>query len=529
MKQRIYHSSVRRPTNVAEDVRYGRRFTAELVKYIKDVDKLLRSGKDTATIYLIETRTKMIQEAMTESGAGQPSEALDYLGDDQMNKKAKNFGLGKLGFCLDSMPFLVKSLNKKRALVLLKIFGEEELHDAAKANDITRALIMLNIRDAAKQQELIDLAKSLPQEIEQYKRGFVFTKVVRGRRVHRVATEVERNRTSVLMDKRYVWWFRTRLNMNDEQIEVVTNKLDGKPLDKWANYIEQCLAVPLDKGTSRSTFEAKKKINGTPADPKQRSSDDDIDAGNGSANTKKLLPGKPRTLSPDEVNELIVDNAALVLQHPVPSYEEMIERVLAELNKVQTFKALDYDEEKLQELLIKLGLTKEAYELIQRYRELSKSQKNGVILEELSEALGNPKALDTTIKVVNNTGFADIQLSEPNDETVVKQESKNPIVGINIPLLDTVGLPYGDGQGFPSHHYIAIKYTDIGNHDKKEAWHGDFHRLHMKKIIPVEVVFADRTKLNLTIRSAEAGAIVADLREGDESHVNLSHYIREEI
>ena len=516
------------PSSERAELRKARDASKAMLKFIRDIDSSLKKGHDNAVIVLLEKEIPIQNQTVRTCNLTRFSDGLDRLNQRGFGDQVREFGVKQLKQCLDYVPDLYADLCRKKAFILLAAVGGEALSDPQKANDVSIALQRLSVHEEAR-PAVINLTKQLAEQMRLRQSGLLIAeRGPDGEITTREATDEETNSTWSYLDA-YTWWLE-RFGYDKKKIEIEANKLNGKRFDKWVKEIQQAL-IPQKSQPARSNFEAQqaKRQKGKRSKGTQGGNGNNNDKTNDTQGTNTNFSA-PRELSENERDKLAIEKAALVLQHPTASYEEMVGRVLVELNKVQAFKTLDYDEEKLQELLIKLGLTKEAYELIQTYRELAKSQKNGVTLGELGEVLGNPKALDQTIEAVNNAGFAEIQIASHElvtKDDVLRKQSSNPIVGIDIPLFNTIEAKYGQGQGFPSRHEVATCYLRIGDKAVRTSWHDIYRRFNTDHLLFVELTYADGTSLKETITSAEGRAIITDIEKDGNSHVDLSRYSRE--
>ncbi len=471
-----------------------------LLESIEEIDQLLKHGLDNAAI--IKARSTLVGYEEMKSWFSEltnrsiQAKPLLFKGSQQpqilLSNRVIDFGLTKLKECLASLEGVLSSFNTKKAFILLNIFNAEELKDPNKSKDIASVLELLFIN-------------------ENERENFIQTAI----EFDKKSKDKANTKPFSFMTDDYKWYL-TRIGFNNEQIEIESEKLNGKSFNQCAEEIRKTL-ISRQQAESARIFKAKQI-----AEADKSSNNEPQQASvviNGSATHENhKIHKEPKHLTDIEMNELVIKTYKSVIHYPFHNYQGFLKQLLTELNKHQAFKKSDFNEDKLETLLKKnFELKKEHFDVIAAYKELRKI-KGDITQQKLANKTGiELSILNNILEAINDSEIynIDIDFCLPSDYSELDSPESNgkslTIVKINVPLFDIIEIDDYDKKP-PSSRFVSIRYTNIrGNPKEGDAWHDTYNMFRKNNIIDVVLRTDKGEEISRRITSAQCRGLLKKL------------------
>ncbi len=276
---------------------------------------------------------------------------------------------------INYLPGILSSIDRKKALILLKVFTVNDLRDVNKTKDIFIVLDDLKVKEQERKENIINDAINLASEMELRKNGYIIISYNEtGQIVLQEQNTKDSNSVSSYMTDEYIALL-TKLRLTKTEIEEIANKHGDKTLNEWAEHLTKKLALQKEPKVIASTKEVLETRTNL---ANQNSESDKSNNHNNSqpqiaetltsetplvieppstapGNEQNLLPiPAPKPLTKEDINKLIINQ--WWSQTYVPDYKEFTEAMLHKLQKKGVLNS-DLTIEKFEIKLARLGLT----------------------------------------------------------------------------------------------------------------------------------------------------------------------------
>ena len=212
---------------------------------VKDVKKLLdsleyrvkESEDDKAYFEATKESQTILKKYLTKSPTG--TTLVTLLDNIDSKLLQPNSGLTRSRERLKKLPEVLDSLERKKALILLKVFTLGDLQDSNKTEDVSKVLDYLNVRSPERKERIITDAIGLAHG----------------------ESEGDKKPVSSYMTNEYIGLLQG-LKLDKTEIETIASTHENKTLDEWSTYITKKLALEKESKTKnyRDIFEASKTL-----------------------------------------------------------------------------------------------------------------------------------------------------------------------------------------------------------------------------------------------------------------------------
>ncbi len=493
----------RRKSIDSEDLNI-KKFLKEVTGDLIKIENRIKRGEDNAAFFMLNT---IVTSLMKNPEA--LSSYLDSIDPDLLNGATHGYGIHNIKKQIDAFPALLYSLERKKALILFNTFGLDRLLDTSQSRNISTALDYLNVRDQQRRETIIKMAFEISDEMKLKEAGYR----VLARKVDERMFTFGQGKTSFFMAVEYSDLLK-RAGLDEEQIEEVANMHENKTLDVWVRNIRRSLGFEKPKAeTSRNIIEARIDLTGSPQNGTNSPSPSikNLTSTNGTTVTQENNLAKTNNGTKNNDSEPPALEDKPIVEKPLITEEAQFPAITISTDKLSSPQILTKEES----LIFNEYCTKKPIPDYNKFLEniLFKLKGIGTFLtiKELQDILLNTFGL-TTANYFDREGIEDstkVKFADAPNGTKLK------VTNLNCPLLDEIGVEYGPIKGLPSYHQLAIKYTDIGDPEKKKRLHTDFHNYNMKKIIGVKITYSNGTTTiteSLTIPTAECKRILEELK-----------------